>query len=71
MRFVLDPTATRVMRPGTPARVVGADDFNAALPWRSRPWLSPEVELPSVAMTDAATSDEALIRVSEEAWHSK
>ena len=49
--WVLDPSATQVMRPGTPVLIVGAYDFNAAPPWRSPIWLSQRVELPSVAMT--------------------
>lgn len=50
--WVLDPTATRVIKPGTPVLIVGAYDFNTAPPWRSLMWLSQPVELPSVAMTE-------------------
>ena len=53
--WVLDPSATRVMKPGTPVLIVGAYDFDAAPPWRSLMWLSQPLELPSVAITDTAT----------------
>lgn len=53
--WVLDRSATRVIKPGTPVLIVGAYDFDAAPPWRSLMWLSRQVELPSIAMTDTAT----------------
>jgi hypothetical protein len=48
----LDPSATRVLTPGTPVFIVGHYDFDAAPPWRSLRWLSTTVELPSASMTD-------------------
>ena len=48
----LDPTGTRVLRPGTPVLIVGRYDFNAAPPWRSLRWLSTTVELPPVSTSD-------------------
>ena len=42
--WVLDPSATRAMKPGTPVLIVGAYDFDAAPPWRSLTWLSQPVD---------------------------
>jgi L,D-transpeptidase-like protein len=52
--WVLDPTGTRVLTPGTTVFIVGRYDFDAAPPWRSLEWLSATVELPSAssAQTD-------------------
>ena len=53
--WVLDPSATRVIKPGTPVLIVGAYDFDAAPPWRSLMWLSQPLELPSGAITHTGT----------------
>jgi hypothetical protein len=50
--WLLDPSGTRVLTPGTPVFIVGRYDFDAAPPWRSLRWLSTTVELPSASMTD-------------------
>lgn len=52
--WVLDPSRTRELKPGTRVFIVGDYDFDVAPPWLSLTWLSQHVELPSVAMTDAA-----------------
>ena len=50
--WVLDPSATRVLTPGTPVFIVGHYDFDTAPPWRSLRWLSSTVELPSAPRTE-------------------
>jgi len=45
---------------GTPIAPISACDkrayhFDAAQPWRSLMWLSRQVELPAIAMTETAT----------------
>lgn len=50
--WVLDPTATQVLAPGTPVFIIGRYDFDAAPPWRSLGWLSTTVELPPASTTD-------------------
>jgi hypothetical protein len=49
--WLLDSTATRVLKPGTPVMIVGPYDFDRAPPWRSPTWLSQRVVLPSPPMT--------------------
>ena len=53
--WMLDPSGTRVLTPGTPVFIVGRYDFDAPPPWRSLTWLSSEVELPSASMTEIDT----------------
>jgi hypothetical protein len=53
--WMLDPSNTRVLTPGTPVFIVGRYDFDAPPSWRSLTWLSIAVELPSVTMTDIDT----------------
>ncbi len=53
--WTLDPSGTRVLRPGTPVFIVGHYDFDAPPPWRSLPWLSRTVELPTASMTQSET----------------
>ena len=48
----LDPSATRVLKPGTPLLIFGDYDFDAAPPWRSLTWLSQQVALPSLPLTE-------------------
>jgi hypothetical protein len=47
--WVLDPSGTRVLAPGTPVLIVGRYDFDAPPPWRSLRWLSTTMELPSAS----------------------
>jgi hypothetical protein len=49
--WTLDPTQTRVVRPGTPVFIVGVYDFNAPPPWQSMEWLGRPVELPRLPGT--------------------
>jgi hypothetical protein len=49
--WVLDPTETRVLKPGTPIVIFGAYDFDAPPPWRSLHWLSQPVQLPLAPLT--------------------
>jgi len=53
--WVLDPSATRVLKPGTPVLIFGNYDFDAAPPWRSLRWLSQQVALPSLPMVEIET----------------
>jgi L,D-transpeptidase-like protein len=53
--WILDPSATRVLKPGTPVVIVGDYDFDAAPPWRSLMWLSRQVALPSLPVIDTET----------------
>jgi hypothetical protein len=53
--WVLDPSATRVLKPGTPVLLVGNYDFDAAPPWRSLRWLSQQVALPSLPVVETET----------------
>jgi hypothetical protein len=55
--WMLDPSGTRVLTPGTPVFIVGQYNFDVAPPWRSLRWLSSEVELPSASMTDIDTPE--------------
>ena len=53
--WLLDASATQVLKQGTPVLIVGNYDFDAAPPWRSLTWLSQQVELPPLPMTDGET----------------
>jgi len=53
--WMLDPSGTEVLTPGTPVFIMGHYDVDAPPPWRSLTWLSNTVELPSVPMTDSDT----------------
>ena len=53
--WVLDPTATRVLKSGTPVLIFGDYDFDAAPPWRSLTWLAQPVALPSLPMIETET----------------
>ena len=55
--WMLDPSETRVLSPGTPVFIVGRYDFDAAPPWRSLAWLSTTVDLAKVEMTDIDTPE--------------
>jgi hypothetical protein len=44
--WTLDPSGTRIVRPGTPVFIVGEYNYDAPPPWRSPAWLTQEVELP-------------------------
>ena len=53
--WVLDPTAARVLKSGTPVLIFGDYDFDAAPPWRSLTWLAQPVALPSLPMIEPDT----------------
>jgi hypothetical protein len=54
--WLLDPSGTQVLMPGTPVVIIGRYDFDAPAPWRSLAWLSDKVELPSPSIADGDTA---------------